>query len=216
MWLEADRARAPLGDFPPRWADAFGDGEFGLWTDFVLKGVRQRMRWIEPGRFVTGSPAEERQRIDDKDIGDWADQRESPAHLVTISLGFWLAETPCTQALWGAVLGGNNPSRFADGHEALQRPVAPVSRDDAQRFLEALAQAKPHSQLALPSEAEWRNTPAAPARRLPIGGAKRGTRTWPMLPATFAAPARSSATGPAPGPCTTFTAMSGSGAPIPS
>ena len=155
MWLEADRARAPVGDFPPRWADAFGDDEFGLWADFVLKGERQRMRWIEPGSFVMGSSAEERGRIDDKDYRKWADQRESPAHPVTITRGFWLADTPCTQALWGAVLGGNNPSQFAAGDDAPQRPVETVSWDDAQRFLRALASALPHSQPALPSEAEW-------------------------------------------------------------
>ena len=155
MWLEADRARAPVGDFPPRWADAFGDDEFGLWADFVQKGVRQRMRWIEPGSFVMGSSAEERQRIDNKDIRERADQHELPAHPVTITRGFWLADTPCTQALWGAVLGGKNPSHFAEGDEAPQRPVEQVSWDDAQRFLQALAQALPHSQPALPSEAEW-------------------------------------------------------------
>ena len=155
MWLEADRARAPVGDFPPRWADAFGDDEFGLWADFVLKGERQRLRWIEPGSFVMGSPAEERQRIDNKDIREWADRRESPAHPVTISRGFWLADTPCTQALWLAVLGGKNPSHFAAGDDAPQRPVEQVSWDDAQRFLQALAQTLPHSQPALPSEAEW-------------------------------------------------------------
>ena len=155
MWLEADRARAPVGDFPPRWADAFGDDEFGLWADFVQKGVHQRMRWIEPGSFVMGSSDVERQRIDDRDYRKWADQHESPAHPVTITRGFWLADTPCTQALWGAVLGGNNPSHFAEGEDAPQRPVEQVSWDDAQRFLQALAQALTHSQPALPSEAEW-------------------------------------------------------------
>ena len=155
MWLEADRARAPLGDFPPRWADAFGDDEFGLWADFVLQGVRQRMRWIEPGGFVMGSSDEERQRIDDKGIREEADRRESPAHPVKISRGFWLADTPCTQALWAAVLGGRNPSRFAEGADAPQRPVERVSWDYAQRFLQALALALPHSQPALPSETEW-------------------------------------------------------------
>ena len=155
MWLEADRARAPVGDFPPRWADVFGDDEFGLWADFVVKGVCQRLRWIEPGSFVMGSSDEERGRIDHKNIREWADRQESPAHPVTISQGFWLADSPCTQALWLAVLGGNNPSHFAAGDDAPQRPVEQVSWDDAQRFLRALASALPHSQPALPSEAEW-------------------------------------------------------------
>ena len=155
MWLEADRARAPLGDFPPRWADAFGDDEFGLWADFVQKGVRQRMRWIEPGSFVMGSSDNERQGIDDEDIREWADRQESPAHPVTISQGFWLADTPCTQALWLAVLGGENPSSFQAGDDAAQRPVEQVNCDAAEAFLAALKRQLPEADPLLPTDAQW-------------------------------------------------------------
>ena len=36
---------------------------------------------------------------------------EGPRHLVTFAEPFWLFDTPCTQALWEAVMG-DNPSRF--------------------------------------------------------------------------------------------------------
>ena len=42
--------------------------------------------------------------------GSGRDNDEGPRHEVTIARGFWLFDTPCTQALWQAVMG-NNPSR---------------------------------------------------------------------------------------------------------
>ena len=84
--------------------------EFGLWAEFELADagtdgahVVQRLRWIPPGRFVMGSPKAEEGRYD----------HEGPQHEVTVRRrGFWLFDTPCTQALWQAVMGGDNPSRF--------------------------------------------------------------------------------------------------------
>jgi formylglycine-generating enzyme required for sulfatase activity len=69
----------------------------------------QRLRWIEPGTFRMGSPEDELER----------DSDEGPRHTVTLTRGFWLAESACTQLLWRAVMGAN-PSRFT-GDE--QRPV---------------------------------------------------------------------------------------------
>ena len=155
MWPDADRARAPLGDFPPRWASAWGDDPFGLWADLVVGGVVQRLRWIEPGSFTMGSPAAERRLITDKRIRQWADANEAPQHPVTISSGFWLADTPCTQALWLAVVGGKNPSEFEKGDDAPQRPVEQVSWDDAEKFLNALQHQMPTAEPVLPTDAQW-------------------------------------------------------------
>ena len=86
----------------PDWASAIGRDEFGLWAEFTIKDtVRQRLRWIPPGRFLMGSPPEEAGRFDD----------EGPQRTVWIPNGFWLFDTPCTQALWEAVMG-KNPSRL--------------------------------------------------------------------------------------------------------
>jgi formylglycine-generating enzyme required for sulfatase activity len=98
--------------------------------------VAQRLRWIPPGRFVMGSPESE--------AGRWPD--EGPQHPVTIDRGFWLADTPVTQALWQAVMG-ENPSHF----KGLERPVERVSWQDAQAFFQ---QAKVAG-LGLPTEAQW-------------------------------------------------------------
>ncbi len=122
----------------PDWAVAAGRDRFGLWADVALSGVRQRMRWIPPGRFLMGSPRGEAGRDDD----------EGPRHEVTLTAGFWLGDTPVTQALWGAVMG-ENPSRFPSP----DRPVEQVSWDDCRRFFAAAAGELPGARF--PSEAEW-------------------------------------------------------------
>ena len=130
--------------FPPLWASAWGDDRYGLWAEFELGGSIQRLRWIEPGEFLMGSPDDEPEH--------WA-QTEGPQHRVRLSAGFWLADTACTQALWLAVLGGENPSAFKDD---LTCPVEQVSADDAEVFLTRLCVALGDDARAmLPTEAQW-------------------------------------------------------------
>ncbi|HMW23476.1 MAG TPA: formylglycine-generating enzyme family protein [Burkholderiaceae bacterium] len=132
--------------FPHRWACAYGEDEFGLWQAFVVKGVRQMLRWIPPGAFWLGSPKFEPGRTDDD---DWA--AETRRH-VTLTRGFWLADTACTQALWEAVLG-ENPSRITDDPT---NPVVQVSWNDVKReFLPTLNRLVPGLEAELPSEARW-------------------------------------------------------------
>jgi formylglycine-generating enzyme len=154
MWPEADRWRAPINDFPPRWASAWGDDQFGLWADLTVNGVTQGMRWIEPGDFVMGSSDAERGQLKDKAARDWADAREKPQHRVEISEGFWLADTPCTQAFWVAI-NGKQLSRFPQGALAEHRPVAQLSWDDVESFLTLLSSLVPEAVAMLPTEAQW-------------------------------------------------------------
>lgn len=186
----SDSARGP-STFPPAFADAWGDDEFGLWADLSIAAdpdpVSQRLRWVEPGTFLMGSPAGERERLDS----------EGPRHEVTISSGFWLADTACTQQLWQAVTG-KNPSHFDDDPH---NPVEQVSWDDVQRFLRTLESLLPGCRADLPTEAEWEyacragtTTPFSfgkqidPQRvnydgNLPYAGAKKGLyreRTVPV------------------------------------
>lgn len=128
--------------FPFAWAVAHGCDRFGLWLAFEVGGVRQRLRWLPPGSFWMGSPKNEHGRQDDE-----------LRHRVRLTQGFWLGETVVTQALWRAVLGGENPAQFA---ESPDHPVEQVSWDDAtEAFLPALARALPGLTARLPSEAEW-------------------------------------------------------------
>lgn len=122
-----------------------GRDAFGLYADFTVATphgrATQRLRWIEPGRFLMGSPEDEPDRDGD----------EGPQHPVTLTRGFWLADSACTQALWRAVMG-SNPSRFIGDDE---RPVERVNWHDVQSFLRALEHLLPGCEAGLPTEAQW-------------------------------------------------------------
>jgi formylglycine-generating enzyme required for sulfatase activity len=131
----------PLADgCAPEWASGWGQDAHGPFVEFALDGVAQRLRWIPPGRFQMGSPEDEPGRFDG----------ESPRHWVEISSGFWLFDTPCTQALWETVMG-DNPSYFVSP----DRPVEQVSWQDCQQFLERFNKRISGLKLSLPTEAEW-------------------------------------------------------------
>lgn len=137
---EAETAPFWASGTPPAWASAWGRDEFGAWVIFIVDGVTQRMRWCPPGTFLMGSPEDEPARWDD----------EGPQHTVTLTRGFWLFDTPCTQALWQAVMG-DNPSYFISP----DRPVETVGWEDVQKFLSRLNDRLPGLALSLPTEAQW-------------------------------------------------------------
>lgn len=136
-----DTAGHPLATgCPPAWASGWGQDQYGVFVEFTLQEVTQRLRWIPPGRFWMGSPEKEPGRYD----------AEGPRHPVTLTEGFWLFDTLCTQALWVAVMG-QNPSRFQNP----TRPVERVGWDDVQDFLAHINTRLPSLDLTLPSEAQW-------------------------------------------------------------
>ncbi len=121
------------------WMSRVERDRFGLWAEVEVKSARFRMRWIPPGRFVMGSPEGEAGRYDDE-----------LQHEVVLTRGYWLGETPVTQALWEAVMGAN-PSRF----KSADRPVETVSWDDSMEFVTRLNGLAPGLDVGLPTEAEW-------------------------------------------------------------
>ena len=74
--------------------------------------IGMKFVWIDPGSFRMGS--------DDKKAD------EKPAHMVTLSKGFYLQTTEVTQRQWEAVMG-TNPSYF----KGPDRPVEGVSWEEA-------------------------------------------------------------------------------------
>jgi formylglycine-generating enzyme required for sulfatase activity len=134
----------------PAWASEWGDDPHGVFAAFTLGEVTQRLRWIPAGRFRMGSPESETAGLAEHDYErDWF-AREHPQHDVYITRGFWLFDTPCTQALWEAVMG-DNPSRY----RSPDRPVERVSWEDVQGFLARIEARLPGLGLVLPSEAQW-------------------------------------------------------------
>ncbi|MBP5510082.1 MAG: formylglycine-generating enzyme family protein [Kiritimatiellae bacterium] len=113
-----------------------------------------RFRWCPAGTFTMGSPPTEEGRS--------YDERQ---HEVTLTKGFWMAETEVTQRQWKGVMGGN-PSDFKGD----DRPVENVSWDDCQEFIAKVNARLPDVQMRLPTEAEWEY-----ACRAGTGGAYGGT-----------------------------------------
>jgi len=95
----------------------------GAWFEPLGEGVALTMVAIPAGSFLMGSPPEETGHSG----------KEAPQHQVTLE-GFWMSQTPITQAQWRQVMG-TNPSRFqgnqADGDK---RPVEEVSWQNAMAF----------------------------------------------------------------------------------
>jgi formylglycine-generating enzyme required for sulfatase activity len=88
--------------------------------------------WIRPGTFQMGCSPNDSECADD----------EKPAHSVTITRGFWIGQTPVTQAAYKKGVG--NPSSFPGD----RLPVEQVSWNNARAYCEAL-------EMRLPTEAEW-------------------------------------------------------------
>ena len=170
--MKQEMLREMPATFPPAWAELWGEDEYGLYADMVFRAeefgapnasenksfqktseqsmqlstdeVTQRFRWIASGDFLMGSPSDEPERSGAED-----------QHQVTLTQGYWLADTTVTQALWKLVVG-KKPARFK---EDLNNPVEKVSWNDSQEFINSISQKFAELfgglVLRLPTEAEW-------------------------------------------------------------
>jgi hypothetical protein len=66
----------------PVWAHQMGRDQSGLYADLVIADLTQRMRWINPGTHLIGSPPQK----------------------VRLNQGYWLTNSVCDQALWQHML----------------------------------------------------------------------------------------------------------------
>lgn len=133
----------------PKWGINVGRDKYGLYVTSKIsyrmspkakKFQFLRFRWIEPVTFYMGS---------DKELG----RRDNETlHQVTLSKGYWLSETTCTQILWESIMN-DNPSVFKQDY----CPVDSISWDDAQVFIRRLNLGFSELNVRLPFEAEWEN-----------------------------------------------------------
>lgn len=164
--------------FPPSWAESWGEDEFGLYANFNLSGleqrindlehevrqlspmekdgvmygkkrlivpfVTQRFRWIAAGDFIMGSSNGEPERSLSED-----------QHKVTLSNGYWLADTIMIEALWLLVMGRSSVYSYDDTLNLAMQ----MSWEEAQKlidqFNEKLSGQLDDLVVRLPTEAEW-------------------------------------------------------------
>ena len=110
---------------------------------YTVNGVSFRMIRVEGGTFMMGATPEQ---------GSEACYDEKPVYQVTLS-DYYIGETQVTQvtqALWQAVMDGDNPSRF----KGANRHVENVSWDDCHELIGQLNKQTGIS-FRLPTEAEW-------------------------------------------------------------
>ena len=105
-------------------------------NSLVLPQISMTMKWIQPGSFVMGDNLES--------------ANDCPSHNVTLSKGFWMAESEVTQAMWEKIMK-NNPSEFKNGGV---HPVESISYAECLIFLEKLSKLS-GMRCRLPTEAEW-------------------------------------------------------------
>jgi sulfatase modifying factor 1 len=112
---------------------------------------------VQGGTFTMGT-----KKDDPDNYGD-----EHPDHDVRVP-NFSLGQFPVTQALWKAVMDGENPSFFKGD----TRPVEQVSWEDIDKnFLPELNKKLPGWNFRLPTEAEWEYAARSPTLGEGRGGA---------------------------------------------
>ena len=137
-------------DFPDfiLFAKQFGEGapEENI-TITLPRGIKLEMVWIQPGRFLMGSPALESGRRD----------HEGPRHEVTITKGFYLGKHEVTQAQWENVMN-TRPWLFGvytQDPKRLNFPAINLRWQDVETFILRLNEAEGEDVYRLPTEAEW-------------------------------------------------------------
>ena len=116
-------------------------------------GMEMRFRWCPPGTFTMGSPA-----------GKQWHESDEKLHRVTLTRGFWMGETPVTQAQWQSVME-TNPSGHKESFlgslfnpqepgKFLRYPVDGVSWEDCRQFIFKVNRAL-SLHFWFPTEAEW-------------------------------------------------------------
>jgi formylglycine-generating enzyme required for sulfatase activity len=106
----------------------------------VADGVTMAFVLVPPGKFLMGSPADDKDRDSDETL-----------HPVTLTQPFYLGKYEVTQKQY-EVLIGVNPSKF----KGVDRPVEMVNWEESRDYAERLTKKRGDGWVyRLPTEAEW-------------------------------------------------------------
>ena len=123
-------------------------GKAGARMEIEIKGVKTAFRWAPPGSFT--------RRWNGRTAIFWEKPTDGEQDFeITLTRGFWLAETETTQELWQTVMWSYNPSK---GVRTERAPVNNVSWDETQEFIARLncdGYAPGGFEFRLPTEAQW-------------------------------------------------------------
>ncbi len=111
--------------------------------------IGMKLVWIPPGEFMMGSKFPPRQVTRRYGGNPVRFQNEHPQRKVTLTRGFWMAQSEVTQAQYRAVMG-SNPSHSKGNN----LPVEMVSWHDAMEFCRKLSEKEGRTYI-LPTEAQW-------------------------------------------------------------
>jgi len=196
-WLvscSADERQLPAGlkrsfELAPRYVQPFDElcsRSFGArWLKLREEGLSFKMVYCPPGRFRMGQGTGSRP-------GYGADSYIYADHEVELTRGFWICETPVTQALYLAVMGEHKPSQWGQ-----HIPIDQTSWFDAAAFCHRLSslfglssgysasegstldQIDPLAQgFRLPTEAEWVYAAQAGDRKYFAGSSSADGVAW--------------------------------------
>ena len=137
-------------DFPDfiLFAEQFGEG--GPEEDVTVTlpgGAKLEMVWIQPGRFLMGSPNSESGRNED----------EGPQRVVTITTGYYFGKYEVTRAQWESVMNSRpwNWAGVAEDQTKSKLPAVNMDWQDVEGFIRRLNEAEGSDIFRLPTEAEW-------------------------------------------------------------
>lgn len=159
--LEVLRATVKAG-FPgevPAWADQHGVDLYGPWVAIELAAdVTIHLRWIESGEWDLPEHLhyQLRGRVEDETVTR-----------VEVKKGFWLAETPVTQAQWNALLR-DELIKMIPGQTDL--PRVRIDYLEIIAWLQTLSQSRTDLVARLPTEPEWIHAATGGGRKNVRGG----------------------------------------------
>jgi len=107
---------------------------------YFINSINMRFIPVKTGKFLMGSPEEEPQRFQNELL-----------HEVSITKGFYIAETAVTQGQWEELME-NNPS---SNTETKDLPVENVSFNDVKKFIMRINHLEDTNTYRLPTEAQW-------------------------------------------------------------